>query len=214
MKNAAAELLRWNDGRTGTQTRRVAVANEKRTKLHVVWALLSFGSLIQIAASTISFAQVRPDTFVAMSQITKEGHPVKGTVEKIIVTVGNLSNVPPPPDVHYTALLRVFTSADQLVCQSNAYYGSLPPGNSFKALQFQVAHPSPIAQLGPAQSAQPKGPPIAEVGPVLNHVQYRILVNLIPTKPCPQVDSNCNNNMLNPTIQFSAGGTPSCLKLQ
>ena len=207
MKEIASKLLRRSE--RGIVVRE---ASKRGFCIRATLALLLLSGLILVARPL--FAQVRPDTYVSLSPVVKEGHAVKGTVEKVVMTVGNLSNIPAPADVHYTALMRVFSSANELVCQSNAYYGSLPPGNSFKALQFQVAHPSPIAQLGPAQSAQPKGPPIAEVGPVLNHVQYRILVNLIPTKPCPQVDSNCNNNMLNPTIQFSAGGTPSCLKLQ
>jgi hypothetical protein len=214
MKNVAVKLSRWDNSGTGTQVKRYAAKKHQMNRHTILSALLMFCSGLMLIAPPAAFAQLRPDTYVSLSPVMKEGHAVKGSFETVVVTVGNLSNIPPPADVHYTALMRVFTSANELVCQSNAYYGSLPPGNSFKALQFQVAHPSPIAQLGPNQSVQSKGPPLAEVGRVPNHVQYRILVNLIPTKPCPGVDSNCNNNMLNPTIQFSAGGTPSCMKLQ
>jgi hypothetical protein len=190
----------------------------KKSARAMLGALLLSSSLMVMTAPLPSFAQSKPDTYVHIGPLTKESHAVKGTIEKIVVTVGNLSPFPSPPNVHYVAILRVFNTADQLVCTSNTYYSSLPPNASLPALQFQVAHPSPITQLGPAQAAQQKGstqgPPLAEVGRVPNFVQYRILANLSPTPPCPQVDMNCNNNQLNPTIQFSAGGTPSCLKLQ
>lgn len=190
----------------------------KKSARTILGALLLSGSLMVIVAPLLSFAQGKPDTYVYIGPLTKESHAVKGTVEKIVVTVGNLSPFPSPPNVHYLAIIRVFNSADQLVCTNSAYYSSLPPTTPLPALQFQVAHPSPITQLGPAQAAQQKGsakvPPLAEVGRVPNFVQYRILTNLSPTQPCTQVDMNCNNNQLNPTIQFSAGGTPSCLKLQ
>lgn len=184
----------------------------------MVGALLVSGGLMHTAAPLTSFAQLKPDTYVSISPIVKEGHPVKGSIEKAVVTVGNLSNTVPPPNVHYLAFMRVFNSADQLVCHSEASYGSLPPLDGMKALQFQVVYPSSVTQLGPGQAAPPKDPAKgvkpAEVGRVPSHVRYRIVANVNPTQPCPSVDSNCSNNSQTRTLQFSAGGTPSCMKLQ
>jgi hypothetical protein len=181
-------------------------------------ALLLSGSLMFISAPLPSFAQPKPDAYVYVGPIVKETSLTKGTVEKIVVTVGNQNSFIPPPDLHFTAFMGV-SSGGQAVCQSYGSYSTLAPNTPVPAFQFALTYPSPITQALPkqgvaAQDTQPAGSVRTDAARIAQSAQYTLIARITPTKPCEQVETNCANNSVTRTLQFPAGGTPSCVKLQ
>jgi hypothetical protein len=163
-----------------------------------------------------SWPQSKPDSYVSIGAPTKETTVAKGTIEKVVVTIGNQTDVP-PLGVNYTAIMTVLTPSSQAVCEINAGFATLLPNSSLNVFQFQVAHPSPITQpvaKGTAPSASHPGGSINL--PVGRTQEYHVHARLIASGPagvCPQVDSNCTNNQAFRAIQVPLGGTPTCTKL-
>ena len=162
-------------------------------------------------------AQSKPDAYVSIGAPTQETTLAKGTLEKVVVTIGNQSNVP-GAGVNYTAIMTVLTSASQLVCEINAGFATLLPNSALNVFQFQVAHPSPITQPAAKGTAPSASHPAEAINlPVGRTQEYHVAARLIATGAsggvCPQVDSNCTNNQAHRVIHVPLGGTPTCTKL-
>lgn len=162
-----------------------------------------------------SWAQAKPDAYVSIGSPTKETTLAKGTIEKIVVTIGNQSNVL-PVGLDYSAAMTVIAPPGQVVCETHAGFASLLPNSALHVFQFQVTHPSPLTQplaKGTApQGSQPGGTLKVPIGRMQ---EYHVLARVSATPGlCPQVDSNCTNNQAFRAIQVPLGGTPTCTRLQ
>jgi hypothetical protein len=163
-----------------------------------------------------SWAQPKPDGYVSIGAPTKETTVAKGTIEKIVVTIGNQSDVP-PVGVIYTAFMTVLTPSSQPVCEMNATFTTLLPNSTVNVFQFQVAHPSPVTLPVAKGTAPSASPPAGAINlPVGRTQEYHVHARLVASGAagvCPAVDSNCANNQAYRAIRVPLGGTPTCTKL-
>jgi hypothetical protein len=162
-----------------------------------------------------SWPQPKPDAYVSIGSPITETTPARGTIEKIVVTVGNQSNML-PVGVDYTAAMTVIAPPAQVVCEVHAVFATLVPNSALRPFQFQVTHPSPLqqplAQGSAPQGSQPGG---ALRVPVGRMQEYHVLARVSATPGlCPQVDSNCTNNQTLRVIRVPLGGSPACTRLQ
>ncbi len=147
-------------------------------------------SALMLALPLTVFA-AQPDTYVSIGPMVNKTFPDR-SVSRVDVTVGNAGNVAPNASVY--AFLRVSTASGP-VCPELGIpdiQGKLSPGAAFKAFRFEVAY-----------AAQ-----------VLKTVFYTIEAEVrYLNYQCSQFETNCANNLKRVTYKFSAGGTPSCVKL-
>lgn len=180
--------------------------------VHTLIALVIGTSLAFVPSS--SWGQSKPDAYVSIGSPTKETTVARSTIEKVIVTIGNQSNVL-PVGVDYSAAMTVIAPPGQVVCEIQAGFATLLPNSALHVFQFQVTHPSPLTQPL-AQGTAPQG---SQQGgslkvPLGRMQEYHVLARVSGTGGiCPQVDSNCTNNQAFRAIQVPLGGTPTCTRL-
>ena len=158
-----------------------------------------------LACSGLMFAAPLPsfaaqDTYVSIGPIVKGTSPLP-RVDKVDVTVGNAGNV--APNAYMNAFLRVSIGSQQ-ICNIGIPGINLPPGQSVKALRFQMTYPQLKPGVSPQQWLQTQGREL---------VMYTIEAEVSYNYPCSQFETNCGNNLQRAPREFRSGGTPSCVKL-
>lgn len=181
--------------------------------MHGVRTLIALviGTSLVLGPSS-SWGQSKPDAYVSIGSPTKETTLAKGTIEKVIVTIGNQSDVL-PVGVNYSVNMTVIAPPDQEVCKIHAGFATLLPNSALQVFQFQVAHPSPLTQpLAKGTAPQGSQPGGALTVPLGRTQEYRVFAG-VTGGICPQVDSNCANNQASRAIRVPLGSTPTCTRL-